>query len=193
MEELSNSIESLQSHQVTFQEKENLYLANILPILRTLLFWPDGKGLGSIYNPLLLRIAGYYDLPLPVYVMSDRLKETMDNPLFSGAITHRTLNVPSLIQKHSNEKLLDIQEWLEMEILIDRNDSSPKAYRWKDLIFEGANSSSFTHFDTDIPIFIDSLKSALSWDRSMFFEYVKSIANIAIELGIKTIKAANKK
>jgi hypothetical protein len=193
VQELEEAIESLKHLQNTFSQKHNLYLQNVLPILRSLLFWPDSKGRGSRYNPLLLRITGYLKLPLPIFAFKDRIKDLKNNQLFKEAKSIKTFNFPSTIIKHDNEKLMDFQEWLDMEVIIDNSTNKLSTYRWKDIIFDGANASSSAHFDDDLPKFIDELKNNFSWEKSMFFEYVQSVVLITIELGEKIILAANTK
>lgn len=188
-QELTNSLESLASHIEVFKNKENLLLMNVLPILRALLFWPDKKS--KNYNPLLFRLAGYLDLPLPLFAFKDRIKETKDSKLYKDATIHRVNNFPSIIKKYPNEKLMDFQEWLNMDIIIDKSVGSKEMFRWKDILFESANTVSNTHFDDDIPLIIDSLKKSIIWDKSTFSEYIFTICQTTLELGNYILKEKN--
>ena len=187
LNELNDAIESLKSHRITFRKNESLYLINILPILRSLLFWPDKQG---NYNPLLIRITGILELPLPIFALNDRIKETKDDPLFKDAISHKVHNCPTIFKKHRNEVLLDLQEWLNMEVIIERNSESTLSFRWKDILFEAANTSSAAHFDDDIPIFLAGLNETIVWNRSHFLLYIESLVDVTIVLGQYIIKNA---
>jgi hypothetical protein len=180
-EQLEIAIYSLKQHSINFKDNEKAFLINSLPLLRSLLFWPDGKT--KNYNPLLLRLAGVIRLPLPVYAFKDRMEEVKNNPLFNNYISHRVNNNPSVYQTWSNEKIMDFQEWLNTEIIRDNVDYEETYFRWKDLIFEGANTVSATHFDVDTPFIIKSLEKSKSFNRNNLFKYISIITQITIEMG----------
>jgi len=188
IQDLNDSLASLNHYVCTFKNQERLFLMNTLPHLRSLLFWADRKS--KNYNPLLFRVAGYLKLPLPIFAFKDRIKNTIDNPLFSDALLHRDNNYPSVTQQYSNQELLDFQEWLNMEIIVDRSEAEQKIYRWKDILFESANTISAAHFDDDIPIFIDKLQDSICFNTSLFYNYIMTITQTTLTLGKYVISKA---
>jgi len=188
IQELNDSLASLRHHINTFKDQERLFLVNALPHLRSLLFWADGKS--KNYNPLLFRVAGYLKLPLPIFAFNNRIKNTIDNPIFSDALLHRVNNYPSLTQQYSNQELLDFQEWLNMEIIIDRSEAEQQIYRWKDILFESANTISAAHFDDDVPIFINKLQDSICFNTSVFYNYIMTMTQTTLKLGEYVISKA---
>lgn len=184
IEELNAALVSLKNNLELYGNDKFLLVINILPILRSLLFWPDKKG---PYNPLLFRLAGVFNLALPVYALAYRIRDTKDNQLFKDSTTHKVYNFPSLKQKHRNEILMDFQEWLNMDF--QRFDKS-ECLRWKDLIFEGANTMSASHFDDDKLKYLDELSKTIVWDKSDLVNYLICIAEITLDYGQIIIKTA---
>jgi hypothetical protein len=184
IEELNAALVSLKNNFEMYGNDRLLLVINTLPILRSLLFWPDKKG---PYNPLLLRLAGLFNLALPVYALAYRIRDTKDNQLFKDATTHRVYNFPSLKKKHRNEILMDFQEWLNMDFQrLDKN----QCLRWKDLIFDGANTMSASHFDDDKLKYLDELSKSIVWDKSDLVNYLVCIIGITLDYGQIIIKTA---
>ena len=188
IQDLNDSLYSLRHYISYFQDKERIFLINTLPHLRSLLFWPDGKA--KNYNPLLFRVAGYFRLGLPIFAFKDRIKGTIDNPLFSNSLFHRVNNYPSITKQNPNQELMDFQEWLNMEVVVDRSENYQHIYRWKDILFESANTVSAAHFDDDVPVFIDTLKGCFVWDNSLFYTYIMTITQTTLTLGDYVISKA---
>lgn len=179
--ELEQAIRSLEKHLEVFKDDSNLLLLNSFPILRSLLFWPDKKS--KNYNPLLLRLAGYLELPLPVYAFKDWINKTSEDPLFKDSVRNQVHNYPSIKRRYPNEELMDFQEWLNMEVIKDTKAGEKTIFRWKDIIFDGANTISSSHFDDDVPIFIDNLENLTEWGRSSLFNYLLTIIDVSIIFG----------
>ena len=78
---------------------------------------------------------------------------------------------------------MDFQEWLNMEIISDGAASEHTVYRWKDLIFDAANTISASHYDDDIPKFIKKLQNAISMNEQLFLKYISAVAFTTITLG----------
>lgn len=180
-QELRDSLDILRNALSHVYVNENIFLITVLPLLRSLLFWPDKKS--KNYNPLLFRLAGYLNLDLPVFAFKDRISQVKENSLFKDAVGHLVNNHPSLQQKNPNEEIIDFQEWIEMEMILIRNSEEVKTYRWKDIIFEAANTISASHFDDDIPVIIDKLKKAIAFDQDLFLNYILTITKITIDIG----------
>lgn len=180
LEELNSAIQSLEHHTNNFKDQHNLFLINALPLLRSLLFWGDGKA--KNFSPLLFRIAGLLSTELPIYAFKNRLDEIADNPLFENIASASIDNRPSTVQKWPNEELMDFQEWLQSKIILKR-ENQEESYRWIDIIFEGANTNSASHFDEDSPIIIEELKGITVFGQSQYYQYVMAVTEITIELG----------
>lgn len=187
-EELNSAIESLVHHIVNFKEQNNLFLINALPLLRSLLFWGDAKA--QNFSPLLFRIAGLLGSELPIYAFKNRLDEIAGNPLFENLSSVSIDNRPSTIQKWPNEVLMDFQEWLRSKIILKR-EGQDESFRWIDIIFEGANTNSASHFDEDSPVIIEELKGIIIFGQSQYYEYVIAATEITIELGRYLISKKN--
>lgn len=184
-EELLASIQSLEHFVESFSDKPSLFVPNTLPHLRALLFWPDGKA--KNYNPLLFRMSGHIGIPLPVFAFKDRIKDVLDDELYSDAVVHRVFNPPSLIREYPNQKMIDFQEWLNMSVISDKSSTERKVYRWKDIIFDAANTISASHYDDDIPKFIKNLQGVVCWDHQLFLGYITALTSATITLGKYTI------
>jgi hypothetical protein len=181
VQELHDSLISLEHYLSHFRDKERLLLINVLPHLRSLLFWPDNST--KNYNPLLFRIAGSLNIALPIFTFKNRIKDTLNDEPFSKALIHKVHNYPSIIRENPRQEIIDFQEWLNMEIIIERLQQDHKIYRWKDVLFESANTISAAHFDDDIPIFIENLRQSISWDESVLYKYIMTITETTLILG----------
>ena len=184
IEEFNAALVSLKNNFELYGKDRLLLVINTLPILRSLLFWPDKKG---PYNPLLFRLAGVFNLGLPVFALGYRIRDTRENQLFKDAASHKVYNFPSMKKKHRNEILIDFQEWLNMDF--QRFDKS-ECLRWKDLIFEGANTISASHFDDDKLKYLDELSKIIVWDKSDLVNYLVCIIGITLDYGQIIIKTA---
>lgn len=175
-QELATAITTLNFFLQHLVNGNHLFLANILPILRSLLFWPDKKS--NSYNQLLIRIAGLKNLPLPVYARVSISKSEIPN-ILNEAILHFKNNVPSIQKIYQSQKLMDLQEWLHSEVIIQRPTSTPSSeidiYRIKDLIFDAANTLGTAHYDDDIPKKLDLLKKKISFERELFIDFIVNV------------------
>lgn len=110
------------------------------------------------------------------------MNETLDKPIFKDAVFHVFHHKASLIQKNENEQLMDIQDWLNSGVIIDRNETE-STYGWKDILFDSANTISTTHFDDDIPIILQRLKGIFSNNGSLVLSHILAITVVTIQLG----------
>lgn len=149
----------------------------ILPILRSLIFWTDGKQ--SKFNPLLFRLASKLDLPLPVYALRNESNLKEYNP-------HLILknNIATQIKKYPAQDIMDFQEWLNSEIMIEGYDSS---FTLKDIVIEGASTKGYGHFDEDIPLFLDVLDENKVGNNPIILGFVGNIAETTILYGKEII------
>jgi|688.fasta_scaffold96645_3 hypothetical protein len=181
VQELNDSLISLEHCLSHFRGKERLFLINVLPHLRSLLFWADKNT--KNYNPLFFRIAGSLNLALPIFAFKDRIKDTLNDELFLRALIHRVHNYPSITRENPRQEIMDFQEWINMEVIVERLQQGQQVYRLKDILFESANTISAAHFDDDIPILIENLLQSVSWDESVFYKYIVTITEMTLVLG----------
>jgi hypothetical protein len=183
IDEFSDATQSLETLLTEYNNGKTYLFSSILPILRSLLFWPDNSS--GNYNPLLFRIAGYYKIALPLYafpVLDNEPDELM------SASKHITFNEPLLKKRLPNQILMDFQEWLNSRIYIERiqdpftNSTYPfeRILRFKDLIFEASNTIGTAHFDDDIPIKIDNLMNTEVFGRNFLVDFVMKISHTTL-------------
>lgn len=182
--QLVESCNELKEQLASVQKGQLRGIQIILPALRALLFWPDKSG---PYNPLLIRIAGVLQVPLPVYALPSEQNEEFKQ-LISKAVLQISNNKPSIIQKMPNQVLMDFQEWLHLETFV----LNEKSYRMKDVIFEAANTMSIAHFDDDIPLQIDFLKNNTFFGFDGLAIFVISVTETTIALAEYLVCLANK-
>lgn len=138
-------------------------IMSILSILRSLLCHKivEIKPNRTTYNPLLLRVASYKALALPVYAR--RVNEDIpDNilELSKDTLSHVTRNIASLTKTSNNQILMDFQEWLNGEVIISYEDKKPLLYSVNQILMDSSNTLGASHFDTNVPLKLDFLKNA---------------------------------
>lgn len=183
IDELKKALEILAELTQQIRAGKKSYIISVLPILRSLLFWPDKSG---PYNPLLIRVAGLLQLPLPIYALSTKTNfeqpDTTPKPYFD------IINdIPQLIKRSPNLSLMDFQEWLHSVALTNKG----VPYRVKDLIFDAANTMSTAHFDDDIPEAIDLLNINKSFNVDLLTIFMLSVSDTAVDLGNYLLSSRN--
>ncbi|GEO06575.1 hypothetical protein AAE02nite_42390 [Adhaeribacter aerolatus] len=181
-EELSKVLEPLKYFLQQLKTGNNVFLTSLLPILRSLLFWPDRKS--KNYKPLLLRIGALKKLPLPVYALHTTKNYDRPDFLNIGYIEYKN-NIPSIYKSVRTPQLMDFQEWLHTELIFKPQEPivlGKNPFRVKDLIFEAANTIGTAHYDPDIPIPIDYLKNSFINEREFFTEFIINISSITLAL-----------
>jgi hypothetical protein len=177
--ELEESIMSLVDlHNDVFIANKRYKLADIYSLLRRLLFWPDETDKNKIYSPLLIRVAGYENLPLPVYATPSK-NSVKDLAKIQIVIQIQIDNqMASTNQKDERMIIMDLQEWLSQPIITTKN----KIYRVKDLLFDSANSWG-AHNDQSIPFFLDKTRNINILSDNFLFILIKNISEVTIDLG----------
>lgn len=138
------------------------HLGFLAALLRSLLHWTKDAARDPNYSPLLLRLASWSELPLPVYddgIVA--LPPAGSNPPvgpgqptpFSPPMFELTPRVWSVV---------DLQQMLTKEafyVAIPQPDGNllGKRLSAKEIIFDFATSLGISHFDEDTPEFVDSL------------------------------------
>src|SRR5207249_62168 len=139
------------------QGKRHL-IGHLAAELRALMYWYEKK---KTYNPLLLRLAGKFDLPLPIFF----LKEENVPEIVSKANLHVRRGHASILKTFPTQRLADLQEWLGSTVLDLRvikntggvSQSEHKALIAKDVILEMSTTLGTAHYDEDVPLLLEML------------------------------------
>lgn len=192
--ELYRAQQSLIDLNSLILDGHNHLLGHLVTELRALLFWPklnkDGR-ISNKYNPLLLRLAGRLDLPLPMYKIPE-LEEMPDfhevSHLFEQFPSLFIPKEPSLFKSHPNHKLVDCQDWLSSCIL-KRNSINQETgevirqeFTVKCLIHEAANTLGTAHYDEDVPQMVQLLRELKVLETSQFVAVMLQISEITVNL-----------
>lgn len=181
--ELRNAVASLIDLVALVQSGKQHLLGHLATELRALVYWN-----GKHYSPLLLRIAGRFNLPLPVYMLPD---DSSNEPsILKEAQQRFRTNEPSLIKKLPNQKIVDIQEWLSSPIqnaLINRGDSGKSSIQEdtinaKDLILDAATVLGSAHYDEDLPDHLEMLYRMNIFGTPALASFLLRTANLIVEI-----------
>ena len=174
IQQLKNSIQSLKASVASVDGGDESYLGHIATEIRALTYWND-----KVYNPLLLRVAGRFSLPLPIYAGFITLPE--DN--LTGLIH---LGDPSFFKILPAHRLVDFQEWLSYTCFKLR-DSTIKAEHQdvtiKKLVLIIASSQGSAHYDDDVDIRLDWLTATTAFQISLQKPLLLGIASVIVEVG----------
>lgn len=183
-EELKLSIYSLETHLNNFSSNQKLLLFNILPIIRSLLFWREKS---KTYNPLLFRLAGCLNHSLLIYTLSEVKRQEILNNIKES--TQFIYSDSVSINKYSpNHVPTDFQEWLNTKVIFESSEFSNK-----DIIGFAANTMSFAHFDIDTYLILKDLIDKRFLQTSMLLDIVIQITQISIHFGKEILKSYNEK
>lgn len=152
-------------------------LSCIYSLLRALLFWPKTSNKKNIYKPLLIRIAGFENLPLPVYAIPSKLETEKSDKLIPHVMFEN--QIASIDFKDDRFDIMDIQEWLEQPIIVD---TEKGVYKVKDLLFDSANCWG-AHSDENVPFFLNKVKRIEVLSDEFLFNIIKNITEVTIESG----------
>lgn len=181
-EELRLSIFSLKSHLVNFKENQNLLLFNILPILRSLLYWQDKPKFNPNYNPLLFRLAGCLNQQMNLYSFPEEIKLQFQN-LIEVKPTFSSIELASIEKTSPVQKLIDFQEWLTSIIIFEKSN-----FTYQQIIGYAASTMSFAHFDVDTHLILKELVDKRFFSSSMLLDIVIRITSITIYFGEELLK-----
>ena len=181
--ELQNSIASLVDLLVLIQNGRSHMLGHLATELRALVYWN-----GRNYNPLLLRVAGRFDLPLPVYM----LEEKQDAPkILEDAQQRIETNEPSILKTIPNQKIVDVQEWLKTPIQrarFERKQEGTSSLHSemttaKDLILDTATALGSAHYDEDFSDHLELIYRTNVFGVSTLTYLLLRSSIVIIELG----------
>ena len=139
----------------------------IATIVRNLVVWTNSKR----HVPLLLYIANWHYLPLPIWVQTNN-DLSAGNPDVEALMAKMTTpldgNRISIYKISEKCKLMDIQSWMELNILLSDPaqafmDVAPRENyltqkKILDLIRDVADTSSLAHVDITIPLNVEEFK-----------------------------------
>jgi hypothetical protein len=151
-EQLQHRVQALEDLLQSFREGKDYFFDDILANLRVLVFYKQGS---KSYDPLLLRIAAFKQLTLPVYVIPDDehlieplIDSTEDMPRFAGfSLAMPYPEIPCV-------KMVDLQDFLEKPVMFYEGQFlSPL-----ELIEKAATKQSTAHFDQTVPQVIEGIR-----------------------------------
>ena len=178
VEELRDQIMALiDLYYSVFISNKRYLLSCIYSLLRALLFWPKTSNKRKIYKPLLIRIAGFENLPLPVYAIPSKLGIEKSDELVPHVMFEN--QIASIDFKDDRFDIMDIQEWLEQPIIVD---TEKDVYKVKDLLFDSANSWG-AHSDESVPFFLNRVKRIEVLSDEFLLNIIKNVTEVTIESG----------
>lgn len=176
-EQLFKSISALEQMLHDYNAGKTYFFEPILSFLRALVYYKSGS---KNYDPLLLRIAAFKNIPLPVYVIPRKkgisdLSEVLDNPPVIASLGMATFE-PGI----PNITMTDFQDYLEQPFLVSKDELvSPLI-----LIERAANTQSTTHYDQGTPLVLEVLKDTpLVRGQNIFKQHILSLSELVVKLG----------
>jgi hypothetical protein len=173
-EQLRRRIQALEDLIQSFREGREYFYDDIIANLRSLVYYKPGN---KNYDPLLLRIAAFKRLPLPVYVMPDHedlAPSLVDSTRFAG------LNMVMPQAEIPCVKMVDFQNFLEEPAMFYEG----ALLSTLDLIEKVANKQSTAHFDQTIPHQIEGIQNTPRvFGYNSLEHYFLSLAEVVAAVG----------
>lgn len=180
-DQLRKRVQALEELLQAFRAGKTHFFEDILANLRSLLFY---KSKSPNYDPLLLRIAAFKHMSLPVYVI----------PVDDTLTKHITDKEPAIADLSSVSfepvvpcvKKVDFQEFLEKpSLLYEGQQISPLS-----LIEQITTTQSTAHFDQRIPLVIKGLKDTpVLLGANILDHYICTLAELVVKLGQYVLSA----
>lgn len=177
-DQLSNRLYALQDMLNALYQGRKYYFEDIVANLRSLIFY---KGMSRSYDPLLLRLATFKNLSLPVYIApgeEDSIQQFIagigDPPYFWG------LNAAKFKPEIPCVKMVDLQDYLENTVLFYNGQFiSPLK-----LIEMLATTQSVAHFDQRVPKLTEGLKDTpVVFGYNTLEHYILLFAELITKVG----------
>jgi hypothetical protein len=160
-------------------EGELYRLDVVLATLRSLLCWKGN------HDPLLLRVASWEDLPLPVFSidqsglaqeMTEKLEEIApDSSFYFG------MGGVSVRKRTPGHEIVDLQEWLDQPVI--KGTDARNSVKNRDLIREHASTSSLSHYHEYIYQEADLSRNLSLFDKDQLTDYFFETGKATAELG----------
>jgi len=185
-QQLFNSIEALGEMLQDYNAGKAYLFEPILASLRALVYYKIGN---RTYDPLLLRIAAFKNISLPVYLIPREngirnLTEVLDNPPVIASLGMATFE-PGI----PNVKMTDFQEFLEQPILAYNDKFISPLY----LIERVASTQSTAHFDQRAPLVLEGLKDTQVFGgQNILKHHILSLAELVVKLGHHVLSSSSK-
>ena len=157
LEELEKAAAALDDLSNVVRQGRTHLLGTLAAILRALVHWNGRRQ----YNPLLLRIAGRYDMPLPVYMIPG--KDPI--PSFIADADQIVMQDLSVTKEFGTQELADLQEGLETALVrlrVGEEGPEQETYTLRETIAAVAETQGVAHFDEDFPLILGPLYSMRS-------------------------------
>jgi len=183
--ELNYSVHSLIFLIQAFQRGNLFLLGHLATEIRALVFW--GR---ATYNPLLLRIAAMFDLPLPIYFIPP--VSTNSHALLQEAKYFFQKSEPCLNNHTSRHIVADLQEYLMSEALSFNTGTRRRVISVNELIKGIATVLGASHYDPDIPPDLDFLRGLRNEVQGEMNAMVLSVAGVIADLGIYVLEKIDK-
>lgn len=179
--DVANNLEDIFNNWIS---GKSYLIMSILAILRSLLCHKivEKNVNRTTYNPLLLRVASYRSLPLPVYArpVNEDIPENILEILSKDTLSHLTINEATLTKTSNNQILMDFQEWLNGEVIISYGDKKPFFYSINQILLDSSNTLGASHFDTNVPLKLDFLKNAKNMNIDLLNKLVSNTSQICM-------------
>ena len=161
----------------TFNAGKTYFFESILSTLRALICYKTGS---NTLKPLLLRVAAFKEIALPVYVIPRDNEIGGHADSLDNAAVFVSLGLATFEPRIPNIKMIDFQEFLEKPALLHYGEFiSPL-----DLIERAASTQSTVHFDQRSPIVLEALKDTpVFHGQNILKHHILSLAELVIKLG----------
>lgn len=189
--ELEDELQALEELSEQVRAGKNHMLTKVAGSLRALIYWQEKNGkLVFSYNPLLLRMAGRLELPLPIFTLPPDQEKITD--IISDINLYYSPDKASLTKDNHLQVILDFQEWLMMEVgeIYINSINQKRTLTRKDVILEAANTLGGSHFDEDIPIGLDVFKSSNFLNKNFLSSILLNASDVVCGLGEYVITAS---
>ncbi|MFC1694219.1 hypothetical protein ACFL1R_12015 [Candidatus Latescibacterota bacterium] len=183
-EQLRNRVLALQDLLHYFHEGKTYFFEDISANLRSLIFY---KNKNPNYDPLLLRVAAFKKITLPVYVMPEYEKHVQSQVADSDeALKLAGLLLVEVKPKIPCVKMVDFQEFVEKPAIFYEGEFvSPL-----ELIERIATTQSTAHFDQRVPRLIEGIKDTpIISGHNILEHYILTLAELVTKLGHSVLDA----
>ena len=165
MKQLVDITDSIKDLIDLINKGKKQHIVHLLSSLRSLIYYRDRS---SNYDPLLLRLAAYNEVGLPVYTHELFPDVSLDESSFS--ISPHAKSLPSSF----NTKMIDFQNYLESPFI----NIDGKLLSLLDFIGNAATTKSAAHFDQRIPRVIGAFDNIPVLHNITIFD--RTIINLAL-------------
>lgn len=173
--ELSDAVTTLDAELVMARHGDKIAARAAATRLRALVYWPNDQG---SWNPLLLRIAARYDLPLPVYAEPPGDPQDLGLPAPIGHVRHLMVGCE---RPFSTFGIVDLEEYLASALETVVVNGSDETVSVGEVVAAVANTE-YVHYDRDVPLVIDRLRSQVYLEVDLVDRLILSVGPAVSEL-----------